>query len=481
MIRQCLIRKCLASFLFLALAALPPAGASEFVSGHPAVADAVTLLDLWIGEQMEYQHLPGLAIGVVYDQELIWARGYGFADFEKKTPMTPETVFRMGSITKLFTSVAVLQLRDRGKLRLDDPVGKYLPWFEVQSSFDDEPQITVRHLLTHTAGLPREAAFPYWTDHDFPTRDQIREALPSQSAVFAPATRYKYSNLGMALLGALVEEVSGEPIATYVEKNVLAPLGMTSSSLAPTEELLRKMTKAFLRRTEDGHRRPADYYETRGLAPAANLVSSVVDMSRFAALQLRGDPRILKDSTIREMHRPHWVYPSWKGGRGLGFAVSRRDDKTIVFHGGWVAGYRSVLLLVPDEKLAVVAMTNADDASPSAFAYQALDLLSGPIAKAVAPAPQEKRADPAWQRFLGEYVDPWGWEYKVMILGEELVMYDQSYPPEDDPRDGLTKLEPVSENSFRMGDGELVVFETDDDGHVVRIQRRYDYIYPKKR
>lgn len=482
-----MLRKYLAAFALILLAVPMHAAASGFVQQHPAVADAVTLLDLWIQEQMEYNHLPALSIGVIYDQELIWARGYGFADFEKQTPVTPETIFRMGSITKLFTSVAVLQLRDDGKLRLDDPVKKYLPWFEVQSSFEGEPEITVRHLLTHTAGLPREAAFPYWTDHDFPTREEIRAALPSQSAVFPPATRYKYSNLGMALLGALVEEVSGEPLAQYLTENVLAPLGMTSTTLAPTEKHFQRMTKAFLRRTDDGHRKVADYYETRGIAPAANLVSSVEDMARFAALQFRGDApeaggaQILKGSTIREMHRPHWVYPSWTGGRGLGFAVSRRNGKTIVFHGGWVAGHRSHLLLVPDEKLAVVAMTNADDASPSMFAYQALDLLSGPIAQAVAPKPKEKRAEAAWQRFLGEYTDPWGWEYKVMILGEELVLYEESYPPEDDPRDGLTALEPVSENTFRMDDGELVVFETDDDGNVVRVKRRYDYIYPKKR
>ncbi len=463
------------------------ADTSDFVQQHPPLADAAVLLDMWIEEQMAYHHLPALSIGVVYDQELIWAQGYGFADQEKKTPVTPATIFRMGSITKLFTSVAVLQLRDRGKLRLDDPVSEHLPWFEVQSSFGGEPEITVRHLLTHTSGLPREAAFPYWTDHDFPTREEIREALPSQSAVFAPATRYKYSNLGIALLGEIVAEVSGEPFAGYLTKNVLAPLGMTSTTLAPAEEHLRRMTNAYLRRTEDGSRGVADYYETRGLAPAANVVSTVEDMARFAALQFRDDApiaageQILKGSTIREMHRPHWIYADWTRGRGLGFAVSRRDDKTIVSHGGWVAGHRSHLLLVPDELVAVVAMTNADDASPAVFTYQALDLLGGAIAEAVAPKPEEKRADPAWQRFLGEYTDPWGWEYKVMILGDELVMYSQGYPPDDDPRDGLTKLTPVSENTFRMSDGELVVFETDDDGKVVRVKRRYDYVYPKKR
>ena len=257
------------------------------------------------------------------------------------------------------------------------------------------------------------------------------------------------------------------------------------------------MTTGYLRRKSgssatDGGRKIADYYETRGLAPAANIVSNIRDLARFAALQFRTDPRtvgeppsagrqaqqILRASTLREMHRPHWIRDGWKSALGLGFRVSRRQDKTIVSHGGWVAGHRSHLLLVPAEKIAVIVMTNADDASPSLFSYRAYDVVGAAIVEATAPEPSAKQVDPAWQRFLGEYTDPWGWEYKVLILNDELVMYEHNYPPEDAPGDALTRLEPLGENTFRMSDGELVVFELDSDGNVERIKRRYDYIYP---
>ncbi len=457
-------------------------GADELAKQAP-VADAVTLLDLWIEEQRTYHDLPGLSIGVVYDQQLVWAKGYGLSDLETRAPVTPGTVFRIGSITKLFTATAIMQLRDAGKLRLDDTVSVHLPWFEVRSTFEDEPAITVRHLLTHTSGLPREAAFPYWTTHDFPTREQIREAVPGQDAIFAPASKYKYSNLGMALLGEIVTAVSGEPWADYLQKHVFQPLAMSDTSAAPKDRLRREMTTAYLRRTLDGSRKIADYYETRGLAPAANIVSNVLDLARFAALQFRDLPpasgaQILKPSTLREMHRPHWIRSNWSSALGLGFRVARRGGKTIVSHGGWVAGHRSHLLLVPGEKVAIVVMTNADDASPSLFSYRAYDVVGAAIAEATAPEVKPKRSDPAWQRFLGEYVDPWGWEYKVMILNDELVMYEHNYPPEDDPDDALTHLEPVAGNTFRMSDGELVVFELGEDGRVERVRRRYDYIYP---
>ena len=125
------------------LLALPLRASDGELAKHPRVADAIALLDLWIEEQRSYHQLPGLAIGVVHDQQLVWARGYGVSDLETGTPMTPETVFRIASITKLFTATAIMKLRDAGKLRLDDPVSEHLPWFAVHSAFEGEPEITV--------------------------------------------------------------------------------------------------------------------------------------------------------------------------------------------------------------------------------------------------------------------------------------------------------------------------------------------------
>ena len=452
---------------------------------EPEVADALKVFDLWIEQFVDYRDIPGLSIAIVYDQEIVWTKGYGYADLKAEIPATPSTVYRLGSITKLFTASAIMKLRDEGKLRLDNPVTAYLPWFHVSNPFPDEPEITVRELLTHTSGLPREAPFPYWTDHVFPTQAQFKEAEGHQEVLYPPDTTYHYSNLGMALLGAIVAEVSGRPWAEYVDEEILRPLGMNSSSIAPDEELLSRRATSYLMPGPDGVRGTFPYYNTGAMGPAANMVSTVEDLSRFASLQFLEDAdpegQVLKNSTLRDMRRVHWVYPSFSGGRGLGFAVSRRNDTTIVGHGGWIGGNRTHLLLVPDEKIAVIVALNADDGSPYTVARQAYDAIGPALVKATRePTAPKGPADPEWQRYVGLYTDPWGWKYRVLILDDELVMYAYDFPPYDSATSGFTTLEPVEGRTFRMPDLELVTFELDADGRVVRIKRRNDYIFPVK-
>lgn len=489
--REARCRRALAGVLSAALAASAASAASPSVSSElardPGVAEAITLFSLWADEQIAYRGVPGLAVGVVHGGDLVWAAGFGVADLEARTPVTPETTFRLGSVSKLFTATAILQLRDAGKLRLDDPIVRHLPWFSIRTEFAAAGPITVEHLLTHTSGLPREGPFPYWTTHDFPTVEQLRTALPSLAALAPPGESYRYSNLGMALLGQIVEAASGEPWANYVGRHILAPLGMTRSSAHPDPEQIAGLARAYTRKFPDGSRRLMDFYETRAIAPAAAVVSTVADLARFAAFHLSGvtpsgEP-LLAEATRREMRRPHFVYPSWSGGRGLGFALSRREGATHVSHGGWIGGHQADFLLLPDRDVAVVALTNADDAGPGLFSRKAADLIGGAIARATAPAPRPKPPfDPAWSRYTGTYTDPWGWEYEVLVLGEGLVVYDHDYPPDDDPDSALVRLTPTDEpHTFTMSDGEPFVFELDAEGRVQRVRRRYEYLLPVSR
>ena len=474
----------LVSSVLLALISLPVRAEVE-LGQRPEVTEALAVLDMWIKQQVDYRAVPGLSIAIVFDQQIVWAKGYGYSDLGRKIPATPATVYRIGSVTKLFTSTAILQLRDQGKLRLDDPVSLHLPWFRIRNPFPDTPEITIRQLLTHTSGLPREADFPYWTDHVFPTREQLDREVPDQELINAPATTYHYSNLGMALLGEIVTEVSGRPWADYVQAQILDPLGMLSSSGAPGEELMRRRATPYMMRAADGERSVFDYYDTGAIRPAANMVSTVEDLARFASLQFYDGPAggspVLKGSTLREMQRVHWVYDSFSGGRGLGFAVSRRNGKTFVGHGGWIGGNRTNLRLVPSEKIAVVVALNADDGSPYIFASQAYEVVGPALLKATRePVVTKREVDPAWQSYVGLYSDPWGWEYEVLILGGELVMYGVNVPPSDNASSGFTRLTPVGGTTYRMPDNELVTFELDEDGQVVRIKRRNDYIFPKE-
>ena len=462
--------------------------AAQSLRENPEVASKIVLLEKWIDAQREYRGIPGLAIAVAYDQELVWSRGFGYADLKTKAFVTSRTIFRIASITKTFTSTAILLLRDRGKLQLDDPVSKYLPWFTYRNRFPEGPAVTIRHLLTHTSGLPRESSFPYWTDYKFPTREEMIDALHHQESVFEPETRLKYSNLGMSILGEVVAAAAGEPYDVFISKNILEPLQLTSTSVYPPPALLERFATGYGRRKADGSRDETTFMDAKGIVPAANISSTVEDLARFASFHMlegKNTPgQILKGSTLREMHRAHWIQPSWRSGWGLGFSVSK-DDKRVTFgHGGWVGGNRSQLTISPKEKVAVVVMVNADDGVPALFANRAMNMLAPVIAKVTAVPAPEGKPDPLWKKYMGTYIDPTGWVSEVMIMENKLVLYNYSYPPEEDPTGSLTELTPEGPHTFRMagedGSGELVVFELGQDGKVARVKIEENYVYPER-
>src|SRR5262245_18627145 len=187
-----------ALLIVFALVVLAVAGPLPLLAEEPPVVnDRIRLLEAWIESQMAYRGQPGLSIGIVQDQDLVWSRGFGFADREGNIPATTDTLYRIASITKTFTATAIMQLRDQGRLELDDPVSKHLSWFRVRPREAGGRPITIRHLLTHISGLPREADSPYWTTDDFPTREEIIKALPDYEQIFNAETRWKYSNLAV--------------------------------------------------------------------------------------------------------------------------------------------------------------------------------------------------------------------------------------------------------------------------------------------
>lgn len=459
------------------------------LSDDPGVASSLKLLEKWVASQMEYRSQPGISMGVVYGRDLIWSKGFGLSDLAAKTPATPETIYRIASITKLFTSTAIMQLRDAGKLRLDDPIVKFIPAFKVGKTFPGAPPISVWQLLTHTTGLPGEGAFPYWTDHSFPTIGEMLDALPAQEIVFPPETKYRYSNLALSLAGEVVAAASGETYEGYIQKHILEPLGMTDSSVNLSPEHRKRLAAAYSRRLPDGTRRILSFTDSRGVTAAANMSSTVEDLAKFISLQFgeeeAGGKQILKKSTLREMHRVHWLYPSWKGGRGLGFSVRPFEGKTLVGHAGWVAGYQTQIGFIVEDKIGVITLTNADDGNPNFYLEQAMSVVGPAVRKAATPAAAPAAVpDPAWNAYLGLYTDPSFWDVEVMLLDGKLYLYNHDYPPEESARGALVELAPEGPRAFRMtgedSSRDRVVFEMGPDGKVKRVKVGENYIFPKK-
>src|ERR1051325_9649881 len=254
------------------------------VAANPDVLGAERLFSAWMDGQIAYRGLPGVVVGVVSDQQLVWAKGFGYANVQAKIPMSPDTKFRMASHSKLFTAIAIMQLREDGKLRLDDPVEKYLPWFKAAPAGDDDGQITIEQLLSHSSGLQREAG-DHWVSYEFPTREQL---YANRKAAFAPSVRWKYSNLAYSVAGMVVGQVTGGKWADYVDRNIFQPLGMTSSSV---DKNVSGLAVPYGRRMPDGTRELLPFVDARGMAAATGVTSNVEDMAKFVSANFRRGPR----------------------------------------------------------------------------------------------------------------------------------------------------------------------------------------------
>jgi CubicO group peptidase (beta-lactamase class C family) len=458
-----------------------PARAQE-LAAHPEVASQIRLLDEWIQTQMDYSGLPGLVIGIVHDQDVVWSKAYGFANLEARTPMQTGSIYRIASHSKLFTSVAIMQLRDAGKLRLDDPITKYLPWFNIRDTYHEAPDITIWHLLTHSSGLPRESAHPSWTEFTFPTLQGIKDTIGQQETAYPPETKWKYSNLALTLAGLIVEAVSGRRYEEYVEREIMTPLGMSSSSVGvPDEAHRRRLATGYGRRMPEGPRDVMPFVDAKAFDPATGLSSTVENMLTFLSWQMRlragNGHEVLKATTLREMQRVHFLQDNWTSGNGLGFAITHTSARDLVGHGGSYPGYRTQTMLSPKEKVGVVVFTNANDGNPNRFVRKAFDWVAPAIGRALKPDAPAPTPDPGWQKYVGLYRSRGG-DTKVLVLDNQLVMIS---PMEEDPLDGKTVLVPVGPHTFRMeGEGggphgELARFELDASGAVTRLFTGVNY------
>ena len=372
------------------VAQLAPRPAAAQVADHERVREALDVVEVWLEAQRAYEQIPALSAAVVHDQEMVWSTAQGVAHRDTGAPATDETLYSICSISKLFTAVSVMQLRDRGLLTLRDPVAQHLPWFTLDQKYEGSPPVTVEGILTHSAGLPRESNHPYWTgpDFPFPTHDEIVAGIPEQETLYPARKYFQYSNLGLTLAGEIVAARSGMSYHDYVRRNVLEPLGMDDTfSDIPEEHRAGRLATGYSAPTRDGGRDEVAFFQARGIAPAAGFASTALDLARFASWQFRltGDAEeVLRAHTLDEMQRVHYVDPEWTTFWGLGFSVNRRGDETFVGHGGSCPGFRSQLVLQKDRKVAVAFMANAM-VSAGTYAYGIYDL----VAEAIEAATEE--------------------------------------------------------------------------------------------
>ena len=322
-------------------------------------AQIVDVLRPFIQREMAQKELQALSIAIVDDREIVWAEGFGSADPRSKKPATADTVYRIGSVSKLFTDIAIMQLVERGELNLDAPITDYLPEFRPHNPFGTP--ITLRQLMSHRSGLLREPPVGNYFETTEPTLAATVRSLNGTELVFAPNTHTKYSNAAIAVVGYVLEKRNRQPFAKYLKSSVLDPVGMHQSSFEPTPEILSNLASAEMW-AYDGLKFEAPTFQL-GMAPAGSMYSTVNDLGRFVSVLLAHGKTdggvLLEPATLDAMWSPQFPNP---GGRvfGLGFVVRPFDGHRMVGHGGAIYGFATTLDLLPDDKLGVVVTATKD-------------------------------------------------------------------------------------------------------------------------
>jgi CubicO group peptidase (beta-lactamase class C family) len=422
------------AFVFALATALTACTFGGKATPSPSVLSA--RIDTFVRERMSAGKLPGLSLVVVKDGGVRISKGYGFANLEQQTAMTDRTRVAIGSTTKSMTALAVMQLVEQGKLKLDAPVVTYLPWFKVDDS--SSKTITLRHLLTHTSGLPTRTNFD--GDRDPNALEQHVRSLASIKLHRTPGSGFEYANDGYAVAGLVVQVVSGLPYAEYMTKFVFAPLGMTDATFDLSKAEREGMAQGYIK--ERSRFVPRPMMVSQGDAPAGTLLTSARDVGRYLNALLNGGQSVIGARSLAEQWRPQ-VKMDHGGHYGLGWMNLNFDGLEVITHDGSVIVSGSTFVMVPSQRLGVAVLTNFATDHSNEIAKGIVTLLLGgePEASRVPleRGPSAFKPDPTtWQEYVGEYQTQLGL-VRIYVEGNKLLGKANDLPFE---------LEAYGENDF---------------------------------
>ncbi len=322
-------------------------------------AELETFLDGFFASSMKQYHVPGLTFVIVKDGRLFMAKGYGYADIASGKRVDPETtLFRVASVSKLFTGTAIMQLAEHERLDLHRDVNTYLKAFQLPEAFDKP--VTATHLLTHTAGFDEQFfGMEVRGKEDMrPLDEYLAERMPRRA--LPPGDVFSYSNHGVALAGLLVEQISDSSFEAYIKDNILTPLGMSRSSFILTPELAPDLAQGYFYEDDEYQRAPFDYSND---APAGSLITCGADIARFMLAHLRdgrmGDTRILSKETAQLMHTQQFTHHPKLPGVAYSFMEDIVNGRRLIGHGGNWRGYTSRLILDFEADLGFFVTYNA--------------------------------------------------------------------------------------------------------------------------
>ncbi|MCP4455564.1 MAG: serine hydrolase [Planctomycetes bacterium] len=418
----------------------------------------------FLAQLMKAQNVPGFTIGVVKHGTVVYARAFGTKNLDSREKLTTSSLFHQASLTKPVVATCIMQLVEKGKVSLDDPVIKHVPYFELND--ERYTTITIRHMVTHTSGMPDVQDYE-WNNptYDDGALERYVRRLTKEKLIAAPGEKYQYSNMAYEVLGDLIAKVSGMSFEAYVQKNVLAPLKMQHSTLLKKEADPKLMSTPHIKEGDKVIVSPV-YPYNRMHAPSSTLISNTVDMSRWALANLnRGEldgQRILKASTYDVMWQPGTDVDS---GIGMSWKLGKRGRLQTVSHGGRDTGYRSYILLVPEESLGIVVSTNYDRTSIEPIMDAALTVALG---EAFSPHGERKAISVA-PSILKDYVGAYQIAPQVVL---NVTLEDGRLLTQAGPQP-KTEIFPLSKTTFFLKVADVrMIFERNDRGEVFQMAIR---------
>lgn len=355
------------------------------VSAEEAVPEELKGLDQYVDQLMKEWKAPGVAVGIVKDNKLIYKKGFGYTGLDKKHKVTPETIFAIGSNTKSFTGTALGILADEGKLDWDKPVKEYMPEFGLSDEYASN-HATIVDLLSHRTGLPTHDALITNTNL---SRAQIMSHIPYLEMNKELRQLWQYSNLMYLASGCLVEKLSGKTWEEYVQKVIFTPLDMTSSNFSVNTTQKESDNYALPYQVKNGEVKAVPFADIDAIAPAGAINSNVIDMSKWLILhnnkgQYNGK-QIISEKSLKQIHYPHMLSDKLIRSNpdqplfsyGLGLATSVYDGVPYLMHSGTIAGFHSLMIMVPQEKIGVIVLSNGQTYIADVLAYNIFERLLG--------------------------------------------------------------------------------------------------------
>lgn len=398
---------------------------------------ASKIADNWLPIKIGYDHTPGAVVCIAIDGIPKYLNAFGYSDIESQIPMKKDAQFRVASMSKMFTAVAIMQLQEKKQLRLDDTVASYLPWFKGKDKVTDLANVTIRQLLSHTAGIFRDGTEQQWINDIFPS--ELEGTISVKTIVFDNATTMKYSNHGYAVLGAIIEKVAGITYDDYVTKNIILPLKLKNTLPDLPSKVPQRLTSGYVLWTPDqGKRKTEPNIKTNAYASATGFISTASDLALLlSALHIDSKKSILNRESRKAMQQVQSVINSDEA-YGLGLCLETVSGQHTYGHGGGFAGYVTNAISHVTDNIQVVVLTNTQSSTAGVVSDNLMRLIYN----------LKETSDTKYvsdEPYSGLYRNRWG-DTVVVAIGTDLVTFSASTI---NPVAGWSKYKKLKQHTFQ--------------------------------